>query len=499
MATVDQRPQLVRANSLVNPSASKWPEPLARFCASSWPILLVFALAGLLRAWQLTEWSMWEDEEGTVYFSQRPEKSFPQFFPIFFVALRWVYLVTGVSVAVGRVFSAAFGLLSIVLVYWCFRAYISRRVATLAALLLAVNLGHLFWSQSIRYYNLVVVFQLLSMYCFLTGFERGNYGLLALSHVALILGLWTHFSAVLLAPAYFAYLTLMAIRHQTGGAYNWRGYCIYGSSLAAIVGIFAWKLHDAQSMLGSLGSGLPSARDPVHVLVTAVAYFGPPLVALAIFSPFLAPLELPGRILWFFVAVTLLPVLELLVIAQMNTVNVTWYYALVALSGCAVLASLTLIGLYERGFRRSVFLAGLGCAAYCVFLLAGYYTTMFGDRPRWEEATLYLRQTGDIHVGASHNPEIFASVPGVVAFYLGVDPGETKTDPLVQMVPMSLPSAAPLHEQWYVVETGHISFEYQSWLDSRCRIMATFVARTGPRDRTVRVYHFIPPNTAARH
>src|SRR5262249_41657474 len=155
--------------------------------ASPWAFLLILALAVLLRAWKLTEWSMWEDEEGTVFYSQRLQWAFAQFFPVFFYALHGLFQLTGVSVAAGRILSASLGGLGIVLLYFLFQRFISRRVALLAALLLAVNFGQLFWSQSIRYYNLVVVFELLSMYWFLVGFEQGKVTALLLSNVAFAL------------------------------------------------------------------------------------------------------------------------------------------------------------------------------------------------------------------------------------------------------------------------------------------------------------------------
>jgi hypothetical protein len=471
---------------------------LKRFVDSPWPILLILALATILRAWKLTEWSMWEDEEGSVYFSQRPERPFARLLPVFFVALHAVYQVTGVTVAAGRIFSAGIGILGILLLYTCFRRLISRRVAILSALLVAVSLGHLFWSQSIRYYNLVVVFELLSMYWFLTGFEHGKYGYLLLSHIALVLALLTHFSAVLLAPVYIGYLALMAIRREAGGAYNLKGYLGFGLSLAIIVGFFAWKLRQAQEMFSNAGGGLPSARDPAHVLVTLVAYFSLPVVALAFLSPFVPPRQVTKRVLWFFIAASVIPVLELLVIAQLNVINVAWYYALVALSGFAVLASFSLVGLYERGYWRSASLAGSAVGTFSAMLLVGYYTNMSGDRPRWEEATNSLRQRAAIQMGAGNNSELFASVPGVVAFYLGVNPGETKGNPLVQMVPTDPPTHGPVKDQWYIVEVDHISPKYQAWLESHCVLTAAFEAHTGPRDRTVCVYHYQASRDTAR-
>jgi 4-amino-4-deoxy-L-arabinose transferase-like glycosyltransferase len=435
---------------------------------------------------------MWEDEEGTIYFSQQLRRPFAKLFPTFFVLLHGLYEITGVTVAAGRMLSAGIGVLGIALFYGCFQRFISRSAALVAALLLTVNLGHLFWSQSIRYYNLLVVFELLSMYWFLVGFEEGKISALVLSNVAFALAMLTHFSAALLAPVYVAYLGLLLVRRPAEGGYSVQNYALFASLLAIILGFFAWKLRQAQAMLSGGGVGIPSARDPIHVFVTVIAYFGPWVVGLALLSPFLRPQRLPQRVLLFFLVAAIVPVLELLVIAELNVINVTWYYALISLYGFAALAAFTLVGCYERGRRRLVVMTGVGMAIASGMLLAGYYTTMHGDRPRWEEAADHLRHFADIHVDARQNPEVYASVPGVVAYYLGIDPGETKAHPLVQMIPDAPPYILPTQEQWYVVESGHLTAELQDWLDRNSREEVSFEARTGPRDRTVHIYHYCP-------
>src|SRR5262249_13437562 len=101
------------------------------------------------------------------------------------------------------------------------------------------NLGHLFWSQSIRYFTLLLVFELLSVYWFLNGFDGGKYSLLLLSNVAFGLALLTHFSALLLMPVYVAYLFFMICGRQPGGLYNLRGYSFFGLLHGIVLGLMA--------------------------------------------------------------------------------------------------------------------------------------------------------------------------------------------------------------------------------------------------------------------
>jgi hypothetical protein len=282
------------------------------------------------------------------------------------------------------------------------------------------------------------------------------------------------------------YLIVTALLRQGGEGYNRRAYLTFGIPLTVILALFASRLAAMQGMLG--GFTIPSARDPVHVLITVVAYFGVPLLGLGLLSPLLAPAGFSRRSLLFFLALGVIPILELLVIARLSIINVTWYYALIALFGFAVLAALSLVGLAERGRWRLMALAiGLSIVYYST-LLGGYYTWMHGDRPRWEEAAYYLKAESGIRTDRQDNPEVYATVPGVVQFYLL---GLRENDPnrfAIRSLPPQ-PPAQPVGEQWYVIEAGQAPAEYVAWLEEHCERKSQFEARTGPRDRTITVYH----------
>lgn len=450
----------------------------------SWPLMVILSIAVFLRGWGLTEWSLWEDEETSIYFSQQTNKPFPRFFPLFFLILNELYQVTGVSVTAGRLLAAGFGMVNIILVYVLTRP-LSRAVALVATVLLVINLGHVFWCQSIRYFTLLLVFEMLSMYLFLEGFERGNKTLLVLSNVAFALALLTHFSALLLMPAYVAYLCFMICWGQSSGLYNLRGYFFFGLVHGIVLGLMALQFIRFHAILKGMDD--LALQAPTHLLVTVMAYFGAPVILLGLLAPLVA-VESQKRIALFFTTIGILPILQALVIARLNLSNVTWYYMLVGMIGFIVAAAITLISLFQRGFRRSTWLSGAAVLCYYTPLLAGYYTSMHGDRPRWKDACAYLLQDEHIFLGVSSKTQVYATVPGVVGFYLGVPPGEAMESTLVQMVPPHLPAAVPEVDRWFIVENGHVSREVELWLEKYCTLKATFAASTGPRDRSIRVY-----------
>ena len=470
-------------------------DKLSQFFRSPWTIVLVLGIATALRFWKISEWSLWEDEEGTIFFSQNLGMSFPSSFPVFFLALNGVFRLTGVSVGAGRFLAAAMGVLSIYFLYACFRKWISREAALLGGLILAINLGHLFWSQSIRYYTTVLALQLLSMYWFIEGFEQRKYRALILSNVFFLLALLTHFSAVLLAPVFVLFLALMIWNHESDGAYNLKGYLVFGIPLLAILGYFAFDFFQQLQLQGSLGQGgiMPSARDPLKFLARVVAYFGAPVVGLGLLAPFIAR-QIPKRIMRFLVIAGILPIVELIVVVLLNmvmdVVSVTWYYGFFSLIGFVILASLSLVSLHQRGYRVfSVLLGSATILYYAVFLIA-YHTTMHGGRPQWEEATAYLKQAACVQVQSEKNPEIFATAPGVVAFYLGVDPSETMGHPLVQKTLFHPPTSEQTSDRWILIKANCITEEYASWLTGRCDLKARFESKIGPFDQwSILVYH----------
>lgn len=459
---------------------------MARFSRLPWTLILVLSIAAALRAFDLTQWSLWEDEETTVYFSQNLGKPFPRLIPLFFTMLHGLYRLTGVSVAAGRCLVAVLGVLSIALSYACLNRFLSRTAALGASWLLTVCLGHVFWSQSIRYYILVYLFQVLSVYWFLLGFEEKNYLAPVGSIVAFFLALLSHYSALLLAPVYVAYLALTLVRREAAGAYGIRGYLVFGISFLLMLALFAERVSQMQGMLS--GWAIPSARDPIHILKTVLAYFGAPFLVLGILGAFIAR-QTCGRRLAFFILLGALPVLALIVIAGLDLINVTWYYGFIALFGFAPLAALALEHLYQNGRPRLALTCFGGATLYYGIFLVAYYTIMQGDRPRWAEAARYVQETANVRVGEEGNPTLYAGVTEVVLFYMGVEPSVTMQDTLVKLVPPVQPESTHCSESWFIVEVRLITADYADWFAKHGTLKARFDAHTGAVDRSLLVYH----------
>src|SRR5690606_17106338 len=163
-----------------------------------------------------SEWSLWQDEETSIYFSQRTEKAFPSAFPLFFWILQGVYSITGISVLAGRLLSGAFGVVTIVQTYRVCRKYLTPEVGLIAAALLAMSLGHLFWSQSIRYYTMLAAVEMAALGMLFDGFESRRLWKLVAAGVLINVAMLVHFTAVLLVPVAVGYLLLVWITGTRG-------------------------------------------------------------------------------------------------------------------------------------------------------------------------------------------------------------------------------------------------------------------------------------------
>lgn len=440
----------------------------------------ILSIGIVLRVYGLDTWSLWEDEEATLYYSENPNKPFPQFFPFFFRILHWILSITGESVVWGRFPAAVFGTLSIWVTYFCVQKYFSKRAALIASFLLAINLGHIFWSQSIRYYSTVYFFLQISIYFFLDGFENDRPFSLLWSNCALFIGTITHSSAILIVPVYMSFLFYIKISRDETIGYCFKNYILYGLFLSGGLSFFIYNTLLVHKTMSAIV--IPSAMDPVHIMKTFFAYFGFPVMILGGIAMGMFLLNRKySREFVFFSILAVLPVLQLIVIAG-NT-SVTWYHGFISLNGFVVISAVYITFLVDGGFHKIGACILTVTVCYYTLFLGFYYTSSFGGRPRWEEACLFVKKEAGINDVLENNPDIFATAPGVVAYYLGVPSDHTMGHPLVKRLGFSPPHVLLEKESWFLVKSNYLTTDYNNWLKETCSFEKKITSKIGPFDR----------------
>lgn len=136
-------------------------------------LLLVLLLAAALRVYHADHNSLWIDEVNTMVQAD-PSLGFTETYhtivkldlqpPLYFYILKYLFMVFGYTTLVLRLFSAVLGIFAVWSIYLLGRELSGKKAGLYAALLLAVNSYHIYYSQEARPYAFLVLFTILSFY-----------------------------------------------------------------------------------------------------------------------------------------------------------------------------------------------------------------------------------------------------------------------------------------------------------------------------------------------
>jgi mannosyltransferase len=250
---------------------------------SWWPLAAITVLATALRLSTLGLQSFWYDEAftpvhvlhpslwATLRSVARTENSPPLWY-----LLEWAdYRVLGDGVLALRLPSALAGIATVPVVWMIGRELAGRRVAVLAAALVALNPLFVWYSQEARVYSLFVLTVALAMLCFLRARRASTPGNLVAFALSASLALLTHYFAVFLVVPMALWLVLA--RGPDAGAS--RRAVLASVAAPAIVGAALLPLISAQGGHGTQWIG----RWPLSERLQAIpqyyltGYSGAPL------------------------------------------------------------------------------------------------------------------------------------------------------------------------------------------------------------------------------
>jgi hypothetical protein len=220
------------------------------------PVLLV---AAVLRLHNLAEQSLWYDEYITVAFVRLPglleclaaQREWDwHMVPVYHVLqYAWAHLVSS-SITGIRLLSVLFGLGAVCGVYACGRLIGGRWCAFIAALCIALSPFHVFHSQAVRCYALVVLLAAFSLYAVLRAARDNRARWWLLNAVCNSLLLWTHILTVFAIPPQ----ALLLLYYHWRKPARFAGWC--GWHLLMCAGLAVWIL----TIEG--GTGYPEVAPP---------------------------------------------------------------------------------------------------------------------------------------------------------------------------------------------------------------------------------------------
>ena len=210
---------------------TEWCQALRRFIVSQspdWLALLIFLMATVLRLYNLTAKSLRQDEIITYRYAHldlntlaTDASAISSWSPFLYIKTHF-FLLLGDSEFWLRLPSVIEGVLAVALIYLLGKTLWDRRTGLVAAVLLATNHYHIWWTQDARYYALQWMLTLLATYCLWQGVQvnRPKYWLGFAGAVAL--SLYNHPSGLFMLGS----LGLLGVGLLTfrGVEWGWHGY-----------------------------------------------------------------------------------------------------------------------------------------------------------------------------------------------------------------------------------------------------------------------------------
>ena len=361
---------------------------------------LIILIAAALRFYKLGKWSFWIDELWSITTALKLRAwrdDLFQFHVFFYYIIKPVLASLGVTEWSARLVPVVTGIISIPIIYFPTRKIFGPWVAVFAACLLAIAPWHLFWSQNVRYYTLLLLLYTLALLLFYLGLETDQFRHIIASWIFLVLALLTNLTAAFLFPTILVYVLLLKVL-PVDKPRGLRLKNLFPFVLLPLIYLFyevcRVMLLRKELLISKLltfffvGQRLGSLR----VMAGVIYYVGVPLACLALFGGIWLLLE-KQRSGLFLMAGILVPLL--MVILLSSFVYVHDRYVFLTLPLWIILGAIAVQGIFSH-FRGHGRILALGVV---VLLLADplaqnwlYFHYQNGNRWDWKGAFATVQQ-----------------------------------------------------------------------------------------------------------
>ncbi len=381
-------------------------EPFAPFERQHWIwILVATALAAALRLYGLGEWSFWVDEGHTWRDATMPLTGESGFLatdrvrygvPFLMLRLLLGLGVTGYDEASIRLPFAVIGVLTVPVMALCGRRLVGAWPAVVSAMLLAIDPWHIFWSQNARGYGLALLMCVIAIHRAYRWRETARLFDLFVLMLSAGLAATSHPTALMLTGAFLGYLGVRSVLFRASAPGPRAVLFVASVILLALVGLPYLIGVLAEGDLLPFGDFMRAKANPSlrHFVETTLFYFRPTCLLAFVLAMVLAS-RIVGRDRGLYL--TCMAVVPLLVLAGVSAslVKVTARYGLCALPVVTwlIAALVVFLGKRFRGVSMPLaLLLPLVIGADSLRVDVDYFTTQHGQRARWREASMFVRE-----------------------------------------------------------------------------------------------------------
>ncbi len=457
--------------------------------------ITIFAAA--LRFYKLGEWSLWIDEvlelnRAKAIFDTSPWPSITK------ILINLITTNQGTEEWSARLAAALVGIVSIPILYFSTKRLFGPAVALLTATLLAVSPWHIYWSQHVRFYTVLLLLYTLGLFFFLYSLETDQLRFTIFSAILLIFATHERAIAFFYVPVILAVvLALWLLRIEKPAGFRLRNILI---PLAVPIAVWLiWDLVRADQWLRIeelpdrdvnptvegfsqvtvlLGQFLFDARlNPIWMVLSIVNYIGLPIVVYSAFTGLVSLLS-KSRSGIYMVMGAAVPLLALTALAFISFSNDRYVFQ--TLPFWLVLAAVGVVQLYKSTNPYGKILTlGVVTILLSTSLLQDvqYYKYQGGHRHDWKGAFAFVKQS--IH----EDDLIVASFPRLGEYYLGmeIDDSDTMSRDVLKMG----------RRIWFVDGLWGPPTTNE-WLRERSELVSVHDVQTPFRNLILRVYLYDP-------
>lgn len=216
-------------------------------------LTLIILLGTILRLYGLTAKPLWYDETGFIAHALKDPgfmlHSVANYKVPYIVLLKIWINIFGIGAFATRILSALLGIASIFLVYQLGKKLFNTGTALIASFLLSISSFHIYHSQQVKHYSLLVFLVLLSFIYLVDFLNRRKSGILLLNLLLNILIVCTHPFGLSIVAVQFLYVICV---HRAIDEKQLKEWFYFQLPLVLFLGLWAWILFVGRNNLKAI-------------------------------------------------------------------------------------------------------------------------------------------------------------------------------------------------------------------------------------------------------